>query len=152
MRLWSLHPKYLDKSWILALWREWLLAKKVLEGTTKWYRNHPQLIRFKNYHSPVELINIYLTQILLEAQKRWYKFWEDKIIKNFQTGLINVNIWQIKYENTHLLKKLKNRDFEKFKTLSLIKKIEVNPIFKVIPWDIEAWEKINSWKYLNLEI
>jgi len=47
MRLWSLHPKYLDSKGLVALWREGLLAKKVLEGGTKGYRNHPQLERLK---------------------------------------------------------------------------------------------------------
>ncbi|WP_223209021.1 pyrimidine dimer DNA glycosylase/endonuclease V [Pyrococcus furiosus] len=39
--LWSLHPKYLDSKGLVALWREGLLAKKVLEGKTRSYRNHP---------------------------------------------------------------------------------------------------------------
>ena len=40
MRIWSLHPKYLDAKGIVALWRETLLAKHVLEGKTKGYKNH----------------------------------------------------------------------------------------------------------------
>jgi hypothetical protein len=47
MRLWSIHPKYLDAKGLVALWRETLLAKHVLEGKTKGYKNHPQLNRFK---------------------------------------------------------------------------------------------------------
>ncbi|MEM2211610.1 MAG: pyrimidine dimer DNA glycosylase/endonuclease V [Nitrososphaerales archaeon] len=49
MRLWSIHPKYLDAKGLITLWRESLLAKKVLEGYTKGYINHPQLLRFKKY-------------------------------------------------------------------------------------------------------
>jgi len=30
MRLWTIHPKYLDRQGLLALWREALLAQKVL--------------------------------------------------------------------------------------------------------------------------
>jgi len=40
MRLWSIHPKYLDLIGLVALWREGLLAKKVLEGKTKRHKNH----------------------------------------------------------------------------------------------------------------
>ncbi len=47
MRLWSLHPKYLDRQGLLAVWREGLLAQKVLQGKTKGYKNHPQLKRFQ---------------------------------------------------------------------------------------------------------
>jgi hypothetical protein len=47
MRIWSLHPRYLDRQGLTAGWREGLLAQKVLTGTTKGYRNHPQLRRFR---------------------------------------------------------------------------------------------------------
>jgi hypothetical protein len=60
MRLWSVHPGYLDTKGLLALWREGLLAKNVLEGKTKGYRNHPQLQRFKATPNPVSaIINIF---------------------------------------------------------------------------------------------
>ncbi len=48
MRLWSLHPKYLDRMGLVAVWREGLLAQAVLRGNTKGYKNHPQLNRLKN--------------------------------------------------------------------------------------------------------
>ena len=35
MRLWSLHPSYLDAVGLVALWREGLLARKVLQVQTK---------------------------------------------------------------------------------------------------------------------
>ncbi len=40
MRLWSLHPKYLDVKGLVRAWREGLLARKALGGETKGYRNH----------------------------------------------------------------------------------------------------------------
>jgi len=49
MRIWSIHPKYLDAKGLVALWRETLLAKHVLEGKTKGYTNHPQ--QKKNFNS-----------------------------------------------------------------------------------------------------
>lgn len=57
MRLWSIHPQYLDAKGLLALWREALLAKHVLEGSTKGYKNHPQLIRFKETDNPIGFIS-----------------------------------------------------------------------------------------------
>ena len=41
MRLWTLHPQYLDPRGLVALWREALLAQKVLLGRTRGYRAHP---------------------------------------------------------------------------------------------------------------
>jgi len=37
MRLWSIKFEYLDAKDIVALWREALLANKLLEGKTKGY-------------------------------------------------------------------------------------------------------------------
>jgi len=65
MRIWSVHPKYLDAKGIVALWRETLLAKNVLEGNTKGYKNHPQLTRFKAIEKPLEAINQYLAEGIL---------------------------------------------------------------------------------------
>ena len=74
MRLWSLHPKYLDSKGLVALWREGLLARAVLKGETKGYKNHPQLIRFKNHENPLAAINTYLLNVYRESERRFYNF------------------------------------------------------------------------------
>jgi len=38
MRLWTLHPRYLDPKGLVTAWREALLAQKVLSGATRGYR------------------------------------------------------------------------------------------------------------------
>ncbi|NQT07749.1 hypothetical protein HQ586_01600 [Candidatus Bathyarchaeota archaeon] len=52
MRLWSIHPAYLDWKGLGANWREALLAQAVVQGKTKGWRNHPQLNRFKAHEDP----------------------------------------------------------------------------------------------------
>jgi len=47
VRIWSLHPKYLDRQGLTACWREALLAQAVLNGATRGYTRHPQLVRFR---------------------------------------------------------------------------------------------------------
>ena len=79
MRIWSLHPKYLDAKGLVALWRETLLAKHVLEGKTKGYKNHPQLDRFKNTEKPLDSVNYYLDIVYREAAERGYHFNKEKI-------------------------------------------------------------------------
>ena len=59
MRLWSIHPRYLDPQGLVALWREALLAKAVIRGETRGYTNHPQLERFKLHPQPTSAINCY---------------------------------------------------------------------------------------------
>ncbi len=83
MRIWSLHPKYLDTKGLLALWRETLLAKCVLEGKTKGYKNHPQLFRFKQMKQPLHAINHYLSEIYKEAALRNYILIKVKLMMLF---------------------------------------------------------------------
>ena len=143
MRLWSLHPKYLDTKGLLALWRESLLAKKALQGKTKGYRNHPQLDRFKNHACPRKAIGRYLLAIWEEADRRGYSF-DKKKVKNvdLKTIFIPVTDGQIQYEWKHLSRKLKNRDPKKLKNFSKIKYPDLHPSFKKRIGPIESWEKI----------
>lgn len=142
MRLWSIHPKYLDVKGLIALWREALLAKNVLENKTKGYKNHPQLYRFKNQSATKTLINCYLKTIYAESKKRKFAFDQTKIGKLSKYKKIPVTSGQIAYEFKHLLKKLKKRDQVKYNKYKEIKTIALNPIFKKVSGNIENWEKI----------
>ncbi len=147
MRLWSLNPKYLDRAGLLAVWREGLLAKKVLTGKTRGYKNHPQLIRFRASKKALIYINAYLYGIYLESQARGYKFSVAKIGKELKSlkifaKKIKVNSGQVVYEFSHLLNKLKVRDKNKYQELKDIKRPQVHFLFKVVPGKIENWEKI----------
>jgi len=148
MRLWSLHPKYLDSKGLVALWREGLLAKKVLEGKTKGYKNHPQLIRFKEFKDPIKAIESYLYYVLKEAERRNYNFDKRKIsIKNPLSKIIPVTDKQIEFELQHLSEKIKKRNKNIRKTkIEKIKNIELNPIFYLVKGEIEAWEKGSRFK------
>jgi hypothetical protein len=140
MRIWSLHPQYLDAKGLVALWRETLLAKHVLEGKTKGYTNHPQLDRFKAAKKPLDAINHYLSEVYNEAVARGYNFDRSKINWKFKASVISVNNGQVKYESEHLLRKLKVRDPERYKQLKSRKKFHVHPLFTRVKGKIEDWE------------
>src|SRR4051812_6530953 len=107
MRLWSIHPKFLDCKGLVALWREGLLAQKVLAGKTKGYKNHPQLIRFREQSNPLSSIGTYLQSVAFEADKRGYRFDHSKILKTSKKiSKIPVSKGQMKYESEHLERKL----------------------------------------------
>lgn len=142
MRLWSIHPCYLDTKGLLAVWREGLLAKNVLEGHTRGYKHHPQLIRFKNYENPTAAIHAFLSQIHIEATRRGYHFNPNKIIKHNLFHAIPVTKGQVMFEFCHLLNKLKTRDPQKYKEIVSIKMPVVNPLFSLVEGDIESWEKL----------
>ncbi len=141
MRIWSIHPKYLDSKGLVALWRETLLAKNVLLGLTKGYKKHPQLIRFQKEKDPIELINTYLYFVYLDSKERGFKFNKEKFGKTNTKKKIFVTTKQVNYEFKHLMKKLKTRNPELFNHFKNEKQIETNPLFKTREGEIEAWEK-----------
>jgi hypothetical protein len=140
MRIWSLHPQYLDAKGLVALWRETLLAKHVLENKTKGYKNHPQLTRFKRLKNPVDAINQYLFFVLDEARSRDYNFDATKIASKFKRSKLTVTKGQMNYEMLHLFKKLKTRDPEKFSQLKSIRSFKPHPMFRIKAGTIESWE------------
>lgn len=146
MRIWSLHPKYLDTKGLLALWRETLLAKHVLEGKTKGYKNHPQLYRFKQMKHPLHAINHYLSEVYKEAASRNYRFDKSKIDKDFQPVKMTVTEGQLEYEKKHLLQKLEIRDRVRFEQLLQLRIIEPFPLFKITEGTVEHWEILPAEK------
>lgn len=142
MRLWSLHPQYLDSKGLVALWREALLAKHVLEGKTKGYKNHPQLTRFKATKNPVSAMEHYLSVVYQEALTRGYHFNKNKINWHFKPMTLTVTKGQIKFEIKHLFNKLKSRDRCKYKELIRLNNLKPHPLFQIIDGDIEKWEII----------
>lgn len=152
MRLWTLHPRYLDRAGLLAVWREGLLAKRVLEqwvddsARPKGYRNHPQLTRFKETENPVEAIQCYLAEILAESRRRNYRFDGQKISVPAANWSIRVTEGQIEYERGHLLEKLRRRDPARAELFAAETDLDLNPIFERFPGDIEPWEKIHDHK------
>lgn len=141
MRLWSLHPKYLDVKGLVGLWREGLLARTVLKGETKGYINHPQLERFKKQPDPVSAIDSYLFHVYKEAGNRGYDFQKNKIGSKMIDYQIEVTDGQMDYELDHLKRKLKLRDSKKYKELTSEKSVVPHPIFKVVKGKVESWEK-----------
>ena len=142
MRIWSLHPQYLDAKGLVALWRETLLARKVLLGLTKGYTNHPQLQRFRSSVSPISVIDQYLQGVYDEAVVRGYHFDKTKFVAQESLTKIPVTRGQIDYESRHLLNKLKERDPSKFERFLLVEKVEPHPLFEIIVGDIEDWERV----------
>ncbi len=140
MRLWSIHPAYLDAKGLVALWREGLLAQKVLLGETRGYRRHPQLDRFRQTRNPVGAIATYLRAVADEADGRAYRFDRRRIARRSWRGRIRVTSGQAEYEFAHLLAKLKVRDPECYRRHAAVKTIRLHPMFRKVPGGVESWE------------
>ena len=130
MRLWSLHPRYLDAKGLLAAWREALLAQKVLEGKTRGYRNHPQLSRFRVCSDPLLMIGLFLSEIADEASRRGYSFDRTKIVRcGLPSPPIPVTDGQARYELELLRSKLERRDRAKYGELRNVSAAALNGVF-----------------------
>lgn len=141
MRLWSLHPSLLDQKGLVALWREALLAQKVLRGLTKGYRSHPQLDRFRQGKTPVTMISVYLWAVHDEASGRGYSFDSSKIARKRQTKMLTVTQGQLDFELGHLKGKLRQRDPGRYRELRKLREITAHPMFTVVAGEIEPWER-----------
>ena len=141
MRLWSLHPSLLDAKGLVALWREALLAQKVLQGNTTGYRAHPQLHRFRQSTDPLGAISTYLWAVHDEATHREYAFDATKIALERTLLTLTVTRGQLAFEREHLKAKLRQRDPERFRAFRLSRQIKAHPLFILIAGAIEPWEK-----------
>src|SRR5579864_8140209 len=103
MRLWTIHPRYLDPQGLVALWREALLARAVLRGETVGYRHHPQLERFRGHSAPRTAINAYLVAVFEESQSRGYSFNSKKIGRVRSAVELPATVGQVAHEWRHLL-------------------------------------------------
>lgn len=152
MRIWSLHPRHLDRIGLVALWREALLAQAVLAGRTRGYRDHPQLVRFRAHDEPDRLIGAYLAEVQAEAARRGYRFDATKIDRppaapdadgnrpGSSPLVIAVTQGQLAFERAHLLAKLEARspgDAGRLEAACL----EAHPILLAVPGGIAAWER-----------
>ncbi len=141
MRLWTLHPKYLDSAGLVALWREALLAQAVLLGRTRGYRHHPQLARFRAQADPPSAIAAYLRAVHDEALARDYRFDASKIGRSGLQAVIPATDGQLAFEWEHLTGKLAKRAPDVLLLHKDVTSPKPHPLFKVVPGPVADWER-----------
>jgi hypothetical protein len=142
MRLWTLHPRYLDAKGLVAAWREALLAQKVLAGATRGYTRHPQLARFRSHRRPLHAITAFLRGLAQEADRRGYRFDISKIQPCPSNSRIIETEGQLLYEWKRLRAKLRVRAPHLYRELRVVTSPEPHPLFRIRPGGIRPWEKI----------
>lgn len=142
MRIWSLHPRYLDAKGLVACWRETLLAQAVLAGATKGYTRHPQLERFRSAPDPLGSIGRYLAGIADEADARGYRFDRSRIREeDAEVERIDVSRGQLALEWAHLLAKLDVRDTALRRRWSAVDDPDPHPLFRIVDGPPAEWER-----------
>lgn len=141
MRLWSIHPKYLDRQGLGALWREGLLAQAVLRNRTVGYRAHPQLQRFRDSGRPLGLISAYLYAVWREARRRGYHYDLHRIAGRPGPGRIPAPRGQLQWEWVHLRRKLRARSPEVLARWVQVVVPQAHPVFQPVPGGMADWER-----------
>lgn len=140
MRLWSLHPSILDRAALVACWREGLLAQKVLTGTTRGYKRHPQLERFLAVNDPLDAIGHYLASVRAAATARGYAFDVTRVLRaDAANPGIPVTTGQLAFELEHLRRKVALRDPAWLPHLPAV--ASASPSLVEVPGDVESWER-----------
>lgn len=141
MRLWTLHPRYLDARGLVALWRETLLARAVLRGRTRGYRHHPQLERFRARRNPVAWVNAYLRAIFDESLRRGYHFDAALLGRSTARGRLPETTGQLAHEWAHLKAKLRTRSPQWYRQVKGTRRPVAHPLFAIRPGGVRAWER-----------
>lgn len=142
MRIWSLHPRYLDRQGLTACWRETLLAQAVLEGATRGYTRHPQLERFRETPDAIGAIGDYLAVVAEEAAARDYRFDGSKVHQRSAIPVrIEVTRGQLALEWTHLLAKLAKRSPEVAQRWASVAVPDPHPVFHLVDGPVASWER-----------
>ncbi len=141
MRLWTLHPRYLDAKGLVAVWREALLAQKVLAGLTRGYTRHPQLTRFREHKRPLKLIGAFLSGIADEAERRGYAFDRSRIREPNRRCRVSETRGQLLFEWEHLQAKLRVRAAELCCHLPDHRCPAAHAVFRIVPGNVRDWEK-----------
>ena len=140
MRLWTLHPRHLDAAGLVALWREGLLARSVLSGLTRGYRDHPQLTRFRAARRPIACLDTYLAAVCDEADRRGYAFDRSKLGRGRVRGKVTATRDQLAFEWAHLGRKLRLRA-RPSAPMTRSAAPTAHPLFKLVRGPVAEWER-----------
>ncbi|HEY3862638.1 MAG TPA: pyrimidine dimer DNA glycosylase/endonuclease V [Verrucomicrobiae bacterium] len=146
MRLWTLHPRYLDSKGLVAAWREALLAQKVLRGETRGYKHHPQLARFRAHPKSLQAMAAFLSGLAEEAGRREYNFDASKISSRKLRGHMHETEGQLQFEWNHLRAKLRARAPGAWRQFKDVAAPEPHPLFCIKPGPVREWEKTPNAK------
>ena len=144
MRLWTIHPRYLDGPGLVALWREGLLAQQVLRGRTRGYRHHPQLLRFRSHPHSLGCIASYLSAVHGESLVRGYRFDASKIGRSRATVGLAETEGQLLHEWSHLMGKLRKRAPRLYRGLQKVGVPDPHPLFRIVPGGVRSWERARA--------
>lgn len=146
MRLWSIHPQYLDTKEFVACWKDAIDASAIIKRDDRnIHKIYPQLSRFNDIIPSKPAINKYLMFMYYNSIIRGYRFKHKNIdFKEIEKNpgiRILVTRGQLNHELKIVRKILEDRDSELLDSpIYSYREVEPNPMFMVITGGIEQWE------------
>lgn len=141
VRLWSVHPRYLDPAGLCGLWREALLAQAVVGGEKKGYRRHPQARRVLEERDPRGAIRSYLRGVWEEGCRRGYRLDPRRIAWWDREARMTVPRGQLEYELVLLAVKLEARAPCLAGRLPSLEDVLPHPALDVAEGGLAWWER-----------
>lgn len=150
MRLWSLHPSYLDKQALQVCWADALQALEYYKQERAYMKGitndlspyfYPCLDRFRMTGSPIAHITNYLHGLCDESERRNTPFGRAKL-PEFTPGLrLKVTDGQIAREEKLLLLQLNRRkQTQLWMDLFVAEYVQPHPLFEIVSGPVEPWE------------
>jgi len=140
VRIWSVHPRFLDRQGLLGCWRETLLAQAVLAGDTRGYTRHPQLERFRAAADPMGAVGAYLRGLADDGERRGYRLDRRRIRTADSRIRLEVAIGQLEHEWLRLGAKLEGRSPAAADAWRAAEP-QPHPLFQVVPGGVAGWER-----------
>lgn len=151
MRLWSLHPQYLDDQTFYLTWKRGMIAVRALTGKLAPYEqrfaHHGQLERFKKYPDPTQAISDYMHALVDEAERRHYQFpryFKRKSLPKPPNGTrIPVTAGQMECEIWLYARLISQRGgmIEQYEKFFAIENHLPHPIFELVRGPVAPWER-----------
>ena len=127
MRWWSIHPRYFDKSGLIAAWREGLQMQKALQNGED---DDPTLACFKYASDPLRAVGAYLSFLAAEGSKRGYKLAHERILyPNFDQEFVPLDNVRFGFDAEEMHKKLSRRSEAYLRELPAVSEWEMHPVF-----------------------
>lgn len=131
MKLWLIHPKYLDQKSLKKCWQDTLAAIVLLGRSKEDQQNYPQLKRFLSHKTAEIQLHAYLYFLLQEALKRDLKYDSSKVNVGFflKSEKMIATKSELKSERQEFLK-IKDLDTKRYNRLKNIISFDPHPLFR----------------------
>lgn len=133
MRIWTLHPRYLDDATLREAWRDGLAARRRLVAGSKGRPTDPLIHAIAACKHPVRVIDAYLSHLHQEAQRRGKAFDRSRIDGARAGAGFAVDSERVRDDWDQLMARMAEREPARHERQAELRRPHCHPAFKRIP-------------------